>query len=136
LNYILDASALIALFKKEKGAEKVKALLDKAQAGKATVFMNIINLIEINYIFYRALGKDKSAKLLEQIYAMPIQFVETIDDIIFSETSRLKATYSIPLGDAVGLATSIKLNGSFVSGDHSDIEKIEKAESISVFWFR
>ena len=43
---------------------------------------------------------------------MPIQFIETIDDVIFSETSRIKATYAIPLGDAVGLATAIKLGGS------------------------
>jgi len=136
LIFILDACALIALFKNEDGADKIKALLDEAQAGQATIYMNIINLIEINYLFYRALGKDKSAELLEQIYAMPIQFIETIDDVIFSETSRIKATYAIPLGDAIGLATAIKLSGSFVSGDHSDIEKIEKAESVSIFWFR
>ena len=67
---------------------------------------------------------------------MPIQFVDTIDARIFSETSRLKAQYAIPLGDSIGLATAIKLDGVFVTADHSDFGKIEKAESIPFFWFR
>jgi len=61
---------------------------------------------------------------------------QNIDDAIFSEASRLKAKYIIPLGDAIGLATAIKFGGSFVSSDHSDFEKIEQAESVSIFWFR
>ena len=126
----------MAILKQENGADKVKSLLDKAQAGQATVYMNIINLIEIYYLFYRAVGKNSADLILKMIYTMPIQFIETIDDVIFSETSRIKATYAIPLGDAIGLATAIKLGGSFVTGDHSDIEKIEKAEPVSVFWFR
>ena len=98
--------------------------------------MNTVNLIEINYCFYRALGKEKSALILEQIYALPINFIDTIDDVIFSETSRIKAHYAIPLGDSIGLATAVKMSGTFVTADHSDFEEIEKAEPISFFWFR
>jgi len=136
LTYILDACSLIALFKKEKGADKVKVLLDEALAGQVDIYMNTVNLIEIHYLFYRALGKDKSTLILEQVYMLPIQFINTIDDVIFSETSRIKARYAIPLGDSIGLATAIKLGGTFVTADHSDFEEIEKIESIPFFWFR
>jgi len=37
LTYILDACSLIALFKKEKGADKVKALFDEALAGQVAI---------------------------------------------------------------------------------------------------
>ena len=67
---------------------------------------------------------------------MPIQFIDTIDEVIFSEASRLKAQYAIPLGDSIGLATAVKLGGSFVTADHSDFGKIEKIESMPFFWFR
>ena len=67
---------------------------------------------------------------------MPIHFIDTIDTIIFSETSRLKAQYAIPLGDAIGLATAIKMKGTLVTADHDDFSKIEKTESISFLWFR
>jgi predicted nucleic acid-binding protein len=136
LIYIFDACALIALFKKEKGADKIRALFDEALAGQSSIYMNIVNLIEVHYGFYRTLGKEKSGLILEQVYKMPIQFIDTIDGVIFSETSRLKAQYAIPLGDSIGLATAIKMNGLFVTADHSDFEKIEKAEAISFLWFR
>jgi len=136
LNYIFDACALIALFKREQGADKIKALLDEALAGKFAIYMNTINLIEMHYGFYRTLGREISDLILEQVYTMPIQFIDTIDAVIFSETSRLKAQYAIPLGDSVGLATAIKMGGSFVTADHSDFSKIEEAESFPFFWFR
>ena len=136
MTYILDACSLIALFKKEKGADKIKVLLEDALAGQYDIYMNTVNLIEIHYLFYRALGKEKSNLILEQVKTMPIKLVNTIDDIIFSEASRLKAQYAIPLGDSIGLATAIRMNGTFVTADHSDFEEIEKAESISFFWFR
>ena len=134
--YVLDACALIALFKNEQGADKVEALISAALSDQALIYMNTVNLIEMNYFFYRALGQEKSGLILEQIYAMPIHFINTIDTTIFSETSRLKALYAIPLGDAIGLATAIKMKGMLVTADHGDFSKIEKAESIPFFWFR
>jgi len=136
LTYILDACALIALYKKEKGLEKIRALLDEAMTGQAAIYMHTINLIESYYHFCRVYGKVKADVILDDIYKKPVNFIDAIDETIFSETSRLKAHYDIPLGDAIGLATAIKLGGSFVSGDHSDLEEIEKAEAVSVFWFR
>jgi len=136
LTYILDACALIALFKQEKGADKIKALFEEALAEQTVIYMNIINLIEVHYCFYRALGKEKSGLILEQVYAMPIQFIDTIDAKIFTETSRLKAQYAIPLGDSIGLATAIKMGGTFVTADHSDFGQIEETESVNFFWFR
>ena len=136
MTYILDACALIALFKREKGAGKVRALLDETLAGQTVLYMNIVNLIEVHYGFYRALGQEKSALILEQIYAIPVHLIDTIDTTIFTEASRLKAQYAVPLGDAIGLATAIKMKGVFVTADHSDFEEIEKAEPIAFFWFR
>ena len=132
----MDACALIALFKRERGSGKVRVLLDEASAGQAFIYMHIINLIEVHYGFYRALGQEKATLILEQIRTMPIHFIDTIDAIVFSESSRLKAQYAIPLGDSIGLATAIKMKGCFITADHSDFSKIEQAEPISFFWFR
>ena len=136
MTYIFDACALIALLKQEQGFDKISALLDEALAGQSVIYMNTINLIEVYYLFYRALGKEQSGLILEKIYTMPVQFIDTIDEVIFAEASRLKAQYAVPLGDAIGLATAFKLNGSFVTADHSDFGKVEQAESIPFFWFR
>ena len=70
---ILDACALVALFKWEQGAEKVKTLLEEALTGHIVIYMHIINLIEVHYGFYRTLGLEKSNSILKQVHAMPIQ---------------------------------------------------------------
>ena len=126
----------MALFKNEKGADKVEALIAEAEAGKSDIYMNTVNLIEVYYLFFRKAGKNRADVILEKIHALPIQFINTIDDAIFSETSRIKAQYAIPLGDSIGVATAIKLGGTFVTADHSDFETIEKIESLPFFWFR
>ena len=136
MTYIFDACAILALIKKEKGADKVRTLLDEAKNKQSIIYMNTINLIEVNYYFYRLLGKEKSASILNEVYSFPINFIDTIDDVIFSETSRLKVQYAIPLGDSIGLATAIKIGGAFVTADHSDFEQIEKTEKLPFFWFR
>ena len=136
MTYVFDACALIALFKREKGADKVRALFDEALERQSTIYMHTVNLIEVHYGFYRALGKEKSSLILEQIYTMPISFIDRIDENVFFETARLKAQYAIPLGDSIGLAAALKMKGVFVTADHSDFEEIEKTESLSFFWFR
>jgi len=136
LTYILDACSLIAVYKEEKGSDKVEALIDEAVAGQAIIYMHIVNLIEVYYHFCRFYGKERADVFLDDIYEKPVKIIDSIDETIFSESTRLKAKYVIPLGDAIGLATAIKFNGSFVSADHSDLEEIVKKESVSVFWFR
>jgi len=136
LTYILDACALIALFKREQGADKVRALLDEAEAGQSVIYMSIINLIEVHYGFYREFGQEKSSLILEQLYTMPIHFIDTITATVFSETIRLKAQYSFSLADAIGIATAIDFSGVFVTADHHELDSIAGKETIDFLWFR
>jgi len=136
LKYVFDACALIAVLKKEKGADKINSLLEEAIIGQSEIFMSSINLIEVHYGLLRTLEKEKANTVLENIYELPINFINTIDEVIFHESARLKAQYAIPLGDSIGLATAIRFGSVFVTSDHDDFEEIEKAENISFFWFR
>jgi predicted nucleic acid-binding protein len=136
LTYILDACALIALFKREQGADKVRVLFDEVLAEQSVVYMNIINLIEVHYGFYRTLGQKKSDLILEQIYAMPIHFIDTINTAVFSETSRLKAQYALSLADAIGIATAIDFSGVFVTADYHELETVANKEKLNFYWFR
>ena len=47
--YVLDACALTALLKKEKGADKVVEIYRKAVVGEAQLLMNKLNLLEKYY---------------------------------------------------------------------------------------
>jgi hypothetical protein len=57
--YYLDACALIALLKKENGAEKIMAIYEKAAIGEAELRMSKLNLFEAYYDQYRSLDSKR-----------------------------------------------------------------------------
>jgi PIN domain nuclease of toxin-antitoxin system len=133
--YILDACALIALLNEEPGADVVQNFITEAIDGKISLHMSIVNIIEVHYGFYNDFGKEVSDAILERVYKMPIQFHRTIDAKVSSEAARLKGTYGMSLGDAIGLATAISLDGLFVSSD-SELKEPVALENAPVLWFR
>ncbi len=56
--YVLDACALVASVKNERGAEKVLAAYRQAEHGEARILVNRINLLEVYYGFYREKGVE------------------------------------------------------------------------------
>jgi predicted nucleic acid-binding protein len=48
--------------------------------------------------------------------------------------ARLKAFNRISIADAIGLATAKELSAQFVSSDHSELEIMERQESIPFLW--
>jgi predicted nucleic acid-binding protein len=66
-----------------------------------------------------------------------IHIVDFYEDDIFYEAGRLKAEYKkVSLADAVGLATAICFNATFVTCDHHELEVIEQKESVPFLWIR
>jgi predicted nucleic acid-binding protein len=49
---------------------------------------------------------------------------------------RIKSTYHIPMGDTIVAAECITGNGTLVTSDHRDFQKVEQSENIRVLWFR
>jgi predicted nucleic acid-binding protein len=134
LKYILDACALITLFKTEPGEEIVRALIKQAETGEAVVSMSIVNLIEVHYGFINDLGREKAVAILERISRMPVTIIETISTPVFHEASRLKSSYKCSLADAIGLAIAADLSAAFVTSDHSELETVEQHEAIPFLW--
>jgi PIN domain nuclease of toxin-antitoxin system len=144
MTYVLDACALIAYLKKEEGQEKVFDIFQKAENETASVYMSIVNLIEVHYGFVDDLGKKRAAIILNKIYNLPLQIIDTLNSHVFSEAVRLKSTYKgkgsiskspLSLADSIGLAVAINLNGIFVTADGGFLEP-EAAEHAPVLWFR
>jgi predicted nucleic acid-binding protein len=134
LTYILDACALITLFKTEPGEDLIRRLIKQAEAGETLVSMSVINLMEVHYGFINDLGRDKALVILERISKMPIRIIETISTTVFHEASRLKSSYKCAIADAIGLATAKEFSATFVTSDHSELEAVEKSEPIPFLW--
>ena len=135
-NYILDACALIAYLNDEIGAEVVEHLFDEAELGTATISMGKINLLEVYYGILRELGQRSADEVLDEIKSLPIQFVSEIEDNLFFEAARIKATYKLSLADALALGLAISAQGRMVTSDHHELDIVEKTEGIGFLWIR
>ena len=135
-HYLLDACALIAFLTGEPGGEKVKAILHQASAGEATVRINKLNLLEVYYDTYRAYGFDKAEGMLNSVKLTPIEIISEINDAVFSEAGRIKATYRVSLADTIALAESSVSGEALLTSDHHEFDTIEEHEGISFAWIR
>jgi len=136
-SYVLDACALVALLKGETGAEKVDRFFQQAVLGEATLYISIVNLLEVYYGFARDIGIAETVDMLNNIENTPLVVVDTISRKVYHEAARIKGTHrKLSLADAIGIATAIERGGIFVTADHHELEAIEKKEEFQFFWFR
>jgi predicted nucleic acid-binding protein len=135
MTYVLDACALIALLDDENGKNKIDELFIRAKAGEITLYMSIINMLEVYYGYIRADGMEHANEILAPIGETPLQIIEFVSQPIYKEAARLKGNYKMSLADAVGLATAIKLKGVFVTAD-GELAEPENREHAPIFWFR
>ena len=134
--FILDACALIAFLSGEKGAEKVRDILQNALDGKIVLKISQINLLEVYYDAINVYDQSIADEILEKINEFPIEVIIGLSKDVFKEAGRIKSKYRIPLGDSVAVAECIVGNGILVTADHADFEKIENAENIEINWGR
>ena len=133
--FVLDACALVALLKKETGADNVVAAYKKAENDEAQIIINRINLLEVYYGFYRENGKEYAEKIMDSVSKSIISISE-FDKTLFSEAGRLKASYRISLADSIVLAQSIISGGELLTSDHHEFDAIEEKEPIRFGWIR
>jgi len=133
--FVLDACALIALVKNEKGADVVADVYKSANAGSVQLYMNRINMLEVYYGFYRDKGYEYALNIMKKVEASSVFIVEFDRDVLL-EAGRLKATYKLSLADAIVLAQAILLRAALLTSDHHEFDVIEGKENIPFKWIR
>jgi len=134
--YTLDACALIAYLKKEAGFEAMIRYFDQADNEEIYLSMHKLNLLEVYYGFYRDDGKEKAEAVLNDCSSLPIIILDDLDDPLFREAGRFKASYDISFADSIALALASVRGGLLVTADHHDFGIIEHKETIRFCWIR
>jgi predicted nucleic acid-binding protein len=115
--FVLDAWAVLALLQKEEpAASRVRALLQDAQQGETKAFISMINLGEVFYIVGRSRGEPEANRVLDRIYALPIEVLSAIDDRVL-QAAALKIRHQINYADAFAAAAAEELAGALMTGD-------------------
>jgi predicted nucleic acid-binding protein len=96
----LDACALLAFLNGEKGEgyEAVDELFNRAAAGKVTLYMSIVNLVEVYYGYVRDEGEEEPDKIMQNTAYLPMTIIDIVNEMAYHETARIKGLYGIRPG--------------------------------------
>ena len=130
--YILDSFAVLAYHYGEKGKDKVKELLLKAEKGDSKGYFHWVNMGEVYYILHREEGEGIANRAIALIKRWPISLVLP-DEGNFLLAARIKAKYPISYADAFVVATALTNSAKIVTGD-PEFKRVERIAPI--LWIR
>jgi predicted nucleic acid-binding protein len=113
---VLDSFALISLFHKEPGWEKVQKIFYELSASGQKAILNIINWGEFYYIIKRRVGKRKAEETLVLLEQLPVAIIP-VDARLVKEAAEIKSDYSVSYADAFCIATGQRYNGQVFTND-------------------
>jgi len=127
---IFDSYALLKLFQKEKGYEKVAQLLEEGRKSGAVKYLNAINLGEIIYSTKKEFGDQKKLEVLGNIERLNFTILSVPNNLIF-QAAEYKAQYNISYADCFALASAIEHKAILVTGD-PEFKKVEHL--VEIVW--
>lgn len=132
-NYIVDACALIAYLREEKGNDKFCKLLKDR---KCRFIMHSVNLGEVYYDSLRISGKEKASELFVDVAKLPISIIWTLDIPFLQLVGKYKTSFNISYADSFVLSLAERENGVVISTDHHEFDPIEGAGVLRFSWLR
>jgi len=116
MNYVLDASALMAFFEDRAGGEKVEELLSKAAEAKRPLLMSVINWGEVYYAIWRAHGEKVANTKLQETAQLPVELMD-VDAELARLAAILKAQHNLPYADCFAAALAQTRKATLVTSD-------------------
>jgi predicted nucleic acid-binding protein len=129
---ILDASAVLALFFDEPGAEKLEALFQQAAEADKPLLITAANWAEVLLQMQRKRGEDgaKAARALER--TMPLEIVP-LDKDLAEAAAQLQLEHGFGLARAFAVALSKSKKAQLVTAD-TTLKPLESL--IKIHWLR
>ena len=126
---LFDSHALLKLFQKEAGHEKVARLLAQAMRSGTTKYMNMINLGEIVYSTKHAFGDQKKIEVLAHVERLGFRILPVPNDLVF-RAAEYKASFSMSFADCFALSSAVEYGAVLVTGD-SEFRAVEHLVTIA-----
>ena len=130
--FVLDPSALLALFFDEPGADRVERLLAQAAEADRPLLVSAVNWAEVLYRLAKRIGDRGSRAARDFECTMPIQ-ITPVDRDQAEAAARLKHEKSLGLADAFAAALAQARKAELVTGD-TEFRVLEK--DIKIVWLK
>lgn len=129
---VLDSYALLAYFRGEESAVRVRDLLDKAASADRPLQMSDVNYAEVKYILLRKDGTVAWEQAEEVLKGLPIDFHST-NRALADIAADFKARFKISLADAFAAALAKEKKAELITGD-PEFKQLEK--ELKIKWLR
>ncbi|MGA2174796.1 MAG: PIN domain-containing protein [Verrucomicrobiota bacterium] len=127
---VLDASALLALFFDEPGAEKVEHLLQQAADADRPLLIAAVNWAEVLYLMQRRQGPAGWDAARHFGRTMPLE-VAPLDCDLAESAAQLKTAHGLGLADAFAAALAKSKKAELITAD-TEFKPLEK--EIKINW--
>ena len=129
---VLDSYAILAFLEGAPGWRRFRDILQKAQGGRCTAFMSVVNLGEVLYITERERGLERTQETLARLDELPIELVDVNREQALI-ASHLKARWPIAYADCFCAALAILRDATIVTGDPG-FKSLGEASAVSIYW--
>jgi len=132
--FIFDACDVIAILEDEPGADVVESLL---QEPANRCLIHAVNACEVYYDLYKR-GNVEDADTLDAIFAeYGLEVLEAMPSDLWQLAGRLKAEWKrISLADCFALALTIHEEGTLVTSDHRELDRLAEAGACPIRFIR
>lgn len=126
---LFDSFALLRFLQKEKGGDKVYALLKMAAEKQTPCLLNVINFGEVLYATQHRFGPQARMQVFVAVQQMDISILPCPDSLVY-RAAELKAGYPMSYADTFALASAIEHSACLVTGDPEfrQVEHLVKIE--------
>ncbi len=114
-SFVLDTSAVLALWNDERGADQVERIL-KTVGFESKIYISFITLMEGKYLLWRRVGKETAEEFERMIRNLPLSRVDVTDSIL-NYAAEVKSTTRLSMADSWIIATAIETGSALVHKD-------------------
>ncbi len=121
MSVVVDASALLAYLRSEKGAEVVEVLL---MDGETECHAHAVNLCEVYYDTVREFGRTRALAAVELLMQAGANLRDDMDPDYWQSVGDYKAPGGVSLADCFCIALSNRLGADVVTADRHEFEPL------------
>ena len=116
-DYVLDTSAILAVWQGEDSSEDLKELVNEAGKGKCKLYLSFMTFFEAYYTVKKKVGESKAFEIYYWLSnSFPAERVDLTESILV-RAGDLKAKYKISAVDAWIVAMGLFKNANIVHKD-------------------
>lgn len=116
MRYVLDTSALFALYQDETGADAVAGIFAARDRGEAAIFLSFMSIYEIIYLTMAGGGTQDYAKLLFRVRSLGMEEIWPDDDLLW-RAAEIKARGGLSAADSWIAASAAAAEATLVHRD-------------------